>query len=143
MPETPSDEQELWQEWNTFAWRTTWQRMIDRDGTQEMAERALADLPEVSALDALSANQQLVDLLVGRRWYVMQAAREAGATWDEIGEALSMSKQGAYDWYSRKVADQEHYVGDVRATERARAVLDTPEPTTSESRDRDRATPGQ
>jgi hypothetical protein len=33
----------------------------------------------------------------------MQAAREAGASWSEIGAALGMSKQGAQDWYRRKI----------------------------------------
>jgi hypothetical protein len=90
----------------------------------EVAERALNELPDVSALDALEANRQLVELLIGRRWYVMRAAREAGASWSEIGAALGMSKQGAQDWYRRKIADQERYVGDLHDSTRARAVLD-------------------
>jgi hypothetical protein len=51
------------------------------------AQRAVDELGDITALDALRANAELVQLLLGRRWYVMQDAREAGATWDEIGEA--------------------------------------------------------
>jgi hypothetical protein len=40
----------------------------------------------------------------------MQDAREAGATWDEIGEAVGMSRQGAYDWYKRKITGRERLV---------------------------------
>jgi hypothetical protein len=54
----------------------------------------------------------------------MQAAREAGKTWDEIGSALGMSRQGAQDWYRRKIANQERYVPEFYDAERARAVLD-------------------
>ena len=84
----------------------------------------LAMLAEVSALQALSANRRLVDLLTGRRWSVMQYAREAGASWAAIGEALEMTKQAALDWYKRKITAQEQYVPDFHDAPRARAVLD-------------------
>jgi hypothetical protein len=57
---------------------------------------------------------------------VMQAAREAGASWSQIGASLGMTKQGAQDWYRRKIADQEQYVGDLHDADRARAAVDTP-----------------
>jgi hypothetical protein len=34
-----------------------------------------------------------------------------------------MSKQGAQDWYRRKIEAQEQYVGDLHDAERARAAL--------------------
>src|SRR3954447_25599137 len=118
-----NDEAALLGIWQAFGSRMTWQTAIERGADQQVAERALAELPEVSALDALEANRQLVDFLIGRRWFVMQAAREAGASWSEIGAALGMSKQGAQDWYRRKIADQERYVGDLHDAERAQAAL--------------------
>jgi len=42
----------------------------------------------------------------------MREAREAGATWTEIGEALGMPKQGAHDWFRRKIENQEMYVAE-------------------------------
>lgn len=64
------------------------------------------------------------ELLTGRRWPVMQEAREAGDSWTAIGDALGVTKQGAMDWYKRKITQQEKYVGQFHDTVRARAVLD-------------------
>lgn len=83
----------------------------------------LAQIAEVSALQALRANRRLVELLTGRRWSVMQYAREAGASWAAIGDALEMTKQGAIDWYRRKIDAQEQYVPEFHDASRARAVL--------------------
>ena len=58
-----------------------------------MAQQVLDRLPSVVALEVLAANAQLVELLVGRRWYVMQAAREVGASWGDIGAALGLSAE--------------------------------------------------
>jgi hypothetical protein len=123
-PIRKADEQELYRLWDIYGQRTMWRKVIERGGDQAVAEQELAELPNVTALDALEANARLVDLLTGRRWSVMQAAREAGKTWDEIGLALGMSRQGAQDWYRRKIANQERYVPEFHDAERARAVLD-------------------
>lgn len=119
-----ADEQELYRLWDAYGQRRMWHKVIERGGDQAVAEEALAELSNVAPLDALEANAKLVDLLTGRRWSVMQAAREAGNTWDEIGLALGMSRQGAQDWYRRKIADQERYVAEFHDADRARAVLD-------------------
>lgn len=79
-------------------------------------------MPDVSAIEALAANRELVELLTARRWYVIRDAREAGASWSQIGEALGMSKQGAQDWY-RRIAEQEQDVGDRHDAERAQEAL--------------------
>lgn len=77
-----------------------------------------------SPAQALEANWRLVEFLTGRRWSVMQEAREAGDSWTVISDALGVTKQGALDWYTRKVADQEKYAGKFHDATRARAVLD-------------------
>jgi hypothetical protein len=118
-----ADEQELLRLWDGFCSRRVWQNVLDRGGDPVVVERALGDLPEVTAVEALDANVRLVKLLVSRRWYVMQSAREAGATWSEIGSALGMSRQGAHDWYRRAIGEQEHFVGDLHDAERAQAAL--------------------
>lgn len=118
-----ADEQELIGLWDAFHSRRMWKTVIARGGDREVAERAMAEAPEVTALSALEANRRLVDLLVGRRWSVMQSAREEGATWAEIGAALGMTRQGAQDWYRRAIERQEKYVGDLHDAARARAVL--------------------
>jgi hypothetical protein len=120
------DERELWQTWDTFGTRLTWLTVLRRTDTeqgQRVAQRTLDELPSVTALEALTANAQLVELLVSRRWYVMQAAREAGATWTDVGVALGMSTEEAQDWYRDKIAHREQYVPDFHDEERTRAAL--------------------
>ncbi|WP_285244161.1 hypothetical protein [Pseudarthrobacter sp. fls2-241-R2A-127] len=91
---------------------------------QRPGAEALAEISEVAALEALRANAKAVELLTARRWYVMKSAREAGATWAQIGEALGITKQAAHDFYSRKTEEQEKYLSDLHDTAAARAVLD-------------------
>lgn len=118
------DERELLAVWNLAHERGTWEGILRKDPDNAVAQGALEQLPVAGPLEALAANARLVDLLTGRRWYVMRDAREAGATWSEIGQALGMTKQGAADWYRRAIAKQEQYVGDLHDTARARAVVE-------------------
>ena len=53
----------------------------------------------------------------------MQAAREAGAEWSEIGAALGVSKQAAWEFYTPKIEQQETYAGEFHDADRARAAL--------------------
>lgn len=115
------DERELAAAWNTHFGRAIHQRALKAGSAPG---GMLAETAPVSPLQALAANRRLVELLTGRRWLVMRDAREAGATWSEIGAALGMSKQGAQDFYRRKIEAQERYVGDFHDTARARAALE-------------------
>ncbi|MEU3015594.1 hypothetical protein [Nocardia asteroides] len=125
------DELALHAAWSTFREVQLVRRLLsalDDDPAKAEAaalERAsLAELADVTALQALEANRRLSDLLTGRRWAVMQAAREAGASWTAIGDALGMSKQGALDWYKRKIEQQERHVpANLHDADRARAAL--------------------
>jgi hypothetical protein len=113
--------------WNDFNSGETWREVAAKNrGNSHAATAAgaLAQLPEVTALDALRANARAVDLLTGRRWYVMKSAREAGATWAQIGEALGMTKQAAHDFYRRKIEEQEKHLPDLHNAPGARAVLE-------------------
>ncbi len=127
------DEHALHAAWNTFHHiRFTREALakLESGGTEPEADLAaywrdeIASLADVTPLQALQANRRLVNLLTGRRWSVMRLARETGASWSTIGAALDMTKQGALDWYQRKIADQEKYVPEFHDTTRARAVLD-------------------
>ncbi|OLT40059.1 hypothetical protein BJF85_07045 [Saccharomonospora sp. CUA-673] len=121
------DERELAAAWNTYFERALAQRITaDPDARPEgvdVFEHVLAGLAPVTAAQALEANRRLVELLTGRRWMVMRDAREAGASWTDIGAALGMSRQGAYEWYQRKIELQEEHVPEFHDTARARAVL--------------------
>ena len=120
------DERDFWQTWDTFGSRLTWLNVLRRAETeqsQRVAQQTLDSLPPVTALQALTANAQLVELLIGRRWYVIQAAREASASWDDVGTALGLTAQEAEDWYRDKIAHREQYVPEFHDAERARAAL--------------------
>ena len=125
------DEQALFAAWNTFHHiRHTRDIIAKLETNPAKAEVVtwwrveLTELAPITPAQALTANRRLVDLLTARRWFTMQCAREAGDSWTVIGDALDMSKQGALDWYKRKIAEQEKYVPDFHDTDRARAALD-------------------
>jgi hypothetical protein len=121
------DVYELIKVWEDFNRGETW-REISATGAgrpaREAAAKFLAEVSEVAALEALRANAKAVELLTARRWYVMKSAREAGATWAQIGEALGITKQAAHDFYRRKIEEQEKYLPDLHDAASARAVLE-------------------
>ena len=94
------------------------------DRAREAAAHFLSEVSEVAALEALRANARAVELLTARRWYVMKSAREGGATWAQIGEALGITKQAAHDFYRRKIEELEKHLPDLEDTAAARAVLE-------------------
>ncbi|MDN5917375.1 MAG: hypothetical protein L0I76_20135 [Pseudonocardia sp.] len=93
-----------------------------RPWEEHEGQREGAQLPADSALNALAANRRVVDLLTERRWVVMRDAREAGASWAQIGEALGMTRQGATDTYRRAIANRAK-VDVEHQTERAERAL--------------------
>ncbi len=123
----PPDIPEYLATWGAYTRRMAYESALAKDPENEVLRRMVDELPDVGPLEALAASRYAVDLLVGRRWYVMQAAREAGETWEAIGAALGISKQGAQDYYRRQIAQQEHYVSNLHDAERARAALDRPD----------------
>ncbi|MFK0003558.1 hypothetical protein [Paenarthrobacter sp. NPDC090522] len=87
----------------------------------EAAAHFLTAVSEVAALEALRANAKAVELLTGRRWYVMKSAREAGDV-DQIGEALGITTQAAHDFYDADRRRRE-ILPDLHAAAAVRAVL--------------------
>ena len=56
----------------------------------------------------------------------MRQAREEGSSWSQVGNALGMSKQAAYDFYRRKLDQQdESAAAGTYDAERSRAALGT------------------
>ncbi len=129
----PPDERESFETWNQFhegrmfMWEKARKQLRAQGDDPEQLLRLVADAaaraPAVSALEALAANARLVDLLTSRRWYVMQAARDDGAEWAEVGAALGVSKQAAWEFYKRKIEEQETHAADYHDAEAARAAL--------------------
>lgn len=120
----PADVGDYLATWEAYGTREVWARVIESGGDSDAARAAVAELPEAGPLDALAANAAAVDLLIGRRWYVMREAREQGSTWEAIGAALGITKQGAQDYYRRQIGQQEKCLGDFHDSARARAALD-------------------
>ena len=91
---------ELLKVWEDFNRGETWREVsaTGSDQAREAAAHFLSEVSEVAALEALRANAKAVELLTARRWYVMKSAREGGATWAQIGEALGITKQAAHDF---------------------------------------------
>ncbi|MGW0006094.1 hypothetical protein ACWDT6_19920 [Nocardia grenadensis] len=132
------DERPLYAAWDTYGFtrllRETLAKLdagtlnlADPDATRAALQDDIASVADITPVQALEANRRLVEFLTGRRWSVMQEARETGDSWTVIGDALGVTKQGALDWYKRKIADQEKYAGKFHDTDRARAVVDEQE----------------
>ena len=105
--------------WDRATGRDSW-RSIERRALEQgnadgaaVARRALAEHQGVSALDGLRANERIVSLLTGWRYQAMRQAREEGHSWSEIGAALNMSKQAAWESYQLSIENQERYVPDL------------------------------
>jgi hypothetical protein len=121
-----TDEKQLRTVIDAYSDRALWSRLARTatdSKTTAVAETALADLPGVTALQALAATNQLVTLMTGRRWITIMHGREDGASWAEIGEAMGINADAARSWYAEKVATQKHHLGDLHDSARAEAVL--------------------
>ena len=114
--------------WDAWGDRGLWRKVLaDPDAKPEaktLAARKLAELESASGLDALAANAELVKLLKGWQWLAIKSAREDGATWEQIGEVLGISKQGALNAYTRAIEHQEKYVPDLHDAAAGRAVIE-------------------
>lgn len=55
----------------------------------------------LEALRAVSHSEMELDEL---RWTQIAAARDAGASWADIGEALGISRQSAWEYFTRRAS---------------------------------------
>ncbi|MFI5735283.1 hypothetical protein ACIA49_34545 [Kribbella sp. NPDC051587] len=111
--------------------RANYERRIAHDEhaghSVQVLVKALGDLPGVTGLEALRASRRVVELLTGARWHMIRQAREEGSSWSQVGTALGVSKQAAYDFYQRNL-DQQDASPDENSTPRSRAAQG-PKPT--------------
>ena len=102
----------------TIAW-ATWQAWSDAEVMRTARTRMAArgESPAVfdqhpewtkgpGPLQALAANREVVDQLVGWRWSAMREAREQGHGWAEIGAALGLDADQARQVYLEQVQRQ-------------------------------------
>jgi DNA-directed RNA polymerase specialized sigma24 family protein len=82
----------IWTDWN--------RAQVYREAGLPAGESNL----DPSALEALQANRHLVQRLEGRRWSVVAKARAEGASWQQIADALGITRQSAHAAYRDAVA---------------------------------------
>lgn len=109
--------------------RSMWESARRKGADPAIVDRALRQVPEVTAAEALQANAEAVKLLVGYRWSIMREAREQGSSWADIGEALGVSEQDAITSYTDAIVRQRMYVPEFHDAERSQAALEELPPT--------------
>jgi hypothetical protein len=90
---------ELLEIWELYLQR----RRLEAEGD----EAGLAALPEVTALDGLRANADLVSRLTVQRWIAMKDAQDQGASLEQIGGELGVTRQSAWEFMQRKIKENQ------------------------------------
>lgn len=55
----------------------------------------------VTALEALAAVRLLAESMTETRGWITGEARREGSSWAEIGQALGMNRQSAWEWFKK------------------------------------------
>jgi hypothetical protein len=95
---------ETWQAWSDAeAMRTARRRVAERGESLAVFDQHPEWIEGPGPLQALAANREVVDQLVGWRWMAMREAREQGHGWAEIGAALGVDAEPARQLYLERV----------------------------------------
>jgi hypothetical protein len=87
-----------------------------------LKSQAPPDAPaRVTPLEALAACRVLAEQLLATRWPLAADARKDGNSWAEIGAALGMTKQAAWEGF-RKYADEPPGSGFIRLHDEYRTL---------------------
>ena len=98
---------ETWQAWSDAeAMRTARRRTGARGGSLAVFDQHPEWTQGPGPLQAMAANREVVDTLVGWRWGAMREAREQGHGWAEIGAALGVDAEQARQAYLERVERQ-------------------------------------
>jgi hypothetical protein len=106
--------------WNPTAFHA-WLRWMDHLRSADTAQKeqtalvALAQLPRTTSAAALTAGTALGKSVLQRPWYAAQAAREAGESWEAIGDAMGLSGHNAQLWFQSTAASM-HLLRNSRLT---------------------------
>jgi hypothetical protein len=99
---------ETWQAWSDAqVMRTARTRMAERGESLAVFDQHPEWTMGPGPLQALAANREVVDQLVGWRWGAMREARERGYGWAEIGAALGVDAEQARQFYLERVQRQQ------------------------------------
>jgi hypothetical protein len=98
---------ETWQAWSDAeVMRTARTRMAARGASLAVFDQHPEWTQGPGPLQALAANREVVERLVGWRFGAMREAREQGHGWAEIGAALGMDAEQARQAYLERVQRQ-------------------------------------
>jgi hypothetical protein len=98
---------ETWQAWSDAeVMRTARTRMAARGASLAVFDQHPEWTQGPGPLQALAANREVVERLVGWRWGAMREAREQGHGWAEIGAALGLDADQARQFYLERVQRQ-------------------------------------
>jgi hypothetical protein len=99
---------ETWQAWsNAEVMRTARTRMAARGESLAVFDQHPEWTQGSGPLEALAANREVVDQLVGWRFGAMRQAREHGHGWAEIGATLGLDPERASGFYLERVQRQQ------------------------------------
>lgn len=81
--------------------RSYFNQDFDDHARKVRGEERDPNAPEpVTALEALTLDRLLAEMLQKSRWYLIYEARKAGYSWDRIGQALNVTRQTAHKVYA-------------------------------------------
>ena len=96
-----------WQAWSDAqVMRTARRRTGERGASLAVFDQHPEWTKGPGPLQALAANREVVDQLVGWRWGAMREAREQGHGWAEIGPTLGLNAEQARQVYREHVERQ-------------------------------------
>jgi hypothetical protein len=101
-----------WEAWQAWSAADTWRQVLQRARQQGNTETValLEQRPELlegpDPLQALWANREVTEALVGWRWHAMRHARQQGHSWQEIATAVGLEVEQARQFYAAAVAGQ-------------------------------------
>jgi hypothetical protein len=99
---------ETWEAWSDAeAMRTARRRTGERGESLVVFDQHPEWTQGPGPLQALAANREVVDQLVGWRWGAMREAREQGHGWAAIGAALGVDGEEARQAYLERVQRQQ------------------------------------
>lgn len=113
MTGTPPTYEQLLTVRSAWASAHTWHRALARGADAVIVQGALDELAArhggtvPGPLDALAASAELVRALNGGRWIAVHDAREQGATWQQIADAMGVTAEHAQQIYTEAIDAQE------------------------------------
>jgi hypothetical protein len=116
------DMKELLEVWELYLER----RRLESEPDDPQAVETLAALPEVTALDGLLANADLVSRLTVQRWIAMKDAQDQGASLEQIGNELGVTRQSAWEFLQRKLKESTRRASFDAETARLVEAADPP-----------------